>query len=278
MIVQGFAHREVIVASKRVTSRERSKHHTIHDRDPAFWVDFPSQSSDDLRPRIKTRCVECGEIGEITGRTNLPNVAMHKMFANKGWRKAKRGMECPSCVNHLDRAVRMEKQLTEIVSTVQVGSMIDGAASALNAAQQVHEVPGKKPEKIGTVKIGDVPVPEVKIIDQVKEDRAMSEAVKGPATIIRGRPTPEQERRIYSTLEEAWDADKSDFKPGWSDEKIAVLLGVTLTNVEYRRKKAFGHMPAKKLQPLSVLQSRITGLEDLLLQIMDRIDALEKKR
>jgi hypothetical protein len=84
---------------------------------------------------------------------------------------------------------------------------------------------------------------------------------------------PAEERLFYSLMDDAWDNAAGQYKPGWSDARVAKTVGCSISSVTHRRHEAYG---ALKEGSKSAVLERIETLEGLYLELLARIEKLEK--
>jgi len=83
---------------------------------------------------------------------------------------------------------------------------------------------------------------------------------------------PKIARRIYAMLDERFIDDKRIYQPGWSDEKVATTLGVSVEIVMNIRRTAYGELA----EDPKVTQLR-DDIELLRMEFSDEIAAISKK-
>jgi len=79
------------------------------------------------------------------------------------------------------------------------------------------------------------------------------------------------QRAIFALLEENFETDDGVYADGWSDDRVAEMVGVTKAAVRYRREAAFG-----KLKHAS--KASLGDLQDAMDILIEKVVAMENWR
>lgn len=173
----------------------------------------------DLRPGVKIVCSSCGKTKVFRKHGTIHPVHAANVFRNEGWAvgAGPRADKCPDCVSGLGHAKPKPEAKPEPVKDLK-------ELAAAIVAKEKHEEA----------------VPAVEIPQPIKLD---------PPVTPPSEMTKADRRVINAKLEDVYLDETTGYKGEWTDEKVAVDLGVSVLWVSELREQNFG--PAKNVAVLA---------------------------
>jgi len=89
-------------------------------------------------------------------------------------------------------------------------------------------------------------------------------------------PNPKITRALFALLEEHFDDTHRQYRPGWTDAKIAKTLQVSETVVATTRRTHFGEMQGDP--EIAALRSELDRALDTIAALAGRLDAIERRQ
>lgn len=206
----------------RLAAKDKAKKEVKEkEKDPMAdrtFEPFKPVNPADLRPGVKIVCSSCGKTKVFRKHGTIHPVHAANVFRNEGWAvgAGPRADKCPDCVSGLGHAKPKPepvKDLKELASAIVAKEKVEEVAPPAPVVETPHPVHVDQP----------APPPS----EMTKADR----------------------RVINAKLEDVYLDETTGYKGDWTDEKVAVDLGVSVLWVEELREQNFG--PAKNVAVLA---------------------------
>lgn len=237
----------------RLAAKDKAKKEVKEkDKDPMAdrtFEPFKPVNPADLRPGVKITCSSCGKTKVFRKHGTIHPVHAANVFRNEGWAvgAGPRADKCPDCVTGLGHAKPKPEPVKDLKEL----------ASAIIAKEKVEEVAPPAP-------VVEAPHPVT---------------VAGNITAASPSEMTKADRRVINAkLEDVYLDETTGYKGEWTDEKVAVDLGVSVLWVSELREQNFGPAKnvavlARQMEELLTFGAKIAATAKGIQSVVDEIDA-----